>query len=746
MRRTGWGIAAAVLAYTALFYADILFQRRVTVFRDQYTIVMAIDWVVRFLSQWSWPPLWTPYQVLGKPLLAEPLAAIFYPVNWAARLLPFPLGYNASVAVHHALAFAGTYLLLRQRQVRRDAAALGGLLFGFGGLCVAFDNFINALQSAVWLPWTLLAFDRWCITRSARRLAATAIGLSLTLLGGMPEVFGFALVTCLAVAVDRRRDGGASLPHAAAALAGAAGLGFALGAVQLLPTAEYLANSSRASGLRTAGVVRLSLAPFGTLAFLIPRHYVDPSGAFHETAALWEGELADAPWAISLYLGPLLALLAAIDLPRARRRLWLAVGVAFLLLGWGGNLPGYTWLVDRLPLLRTARYPEKFLLVVHLLLAAGAAFGLDAALRDPRRFRRVGAAALGLGFACGLGALIAGYKPSFARELLQRDLLIGAALLLGIAALARLGRQQPRLAALGLIGFAAVDLYRVNARLLPTLDWDDLRRAPDSARAMAGGLQPIRMYSDSLGRPAVAPFPDSTIQEQHLLLFEVANYFGLANLNAPASINLRDHELLSALTEQVPPPHVAALFAGFNTQYVTSPKDLRRYPGLVPILTPRSPLEAYVYRVEGLTPRAYVPNLLVAVPHDEDAVTAMRDGADPARQVAVAAANLPADAPSTMSGNVRLTAYRAEEVELDVQMDTAGVVVLTDSFYPGWEALVDDTPAPVLRANYFARGVYVPSGDHRVVFRYRPLSYRVGAWLSAAALAVVGAMLLRRKS
>ena len=121
-------IAVALLAYTALFYADILFQRRVTAFRDQYTIVMAIDWVVRLLSQWSWPPLWTPFQVLGKPLLAEPLAAIYYAVNWAAWLLPFPLDYNALVGVHHALAAAGADGLLRHRGVGQDAAALLGMV------------------------------------------------------------------------------------------------------------------------------------------------------------------------------------------------------------------------------------------------------------------------------------------------------------------------------------------------------------------------------------------------------------------------------------------------------------------------------------------------------------------------------------------------------------------------------------------------------------------------------------------
>ncbi|MEO8605252.1 MAG: hypothetical protein ABI629_21970 [bacterium] len=735
-------LLAALLAYTALFYFDILFQHRVTVFRDQYTILYAIEWVVRLLSQWSWPPLWTPFQVLGKPLAAEPLAAIFYPLNWLARLLPFPLGANVSVAAHHVLAAAGAYALLRHRRLGHGAAAFGGVLFAFGGLCVAFDNMINALQSATWLPWTVLAFDVWCVRRGGAALLATAVGMALTLLGGMPEVFVFENVLCAAVALDRRVAGGAALWRAAAALLIADLLAVGLGAVQLIPTAEYVLQSSRAAGLRTAGVVRLSLAPLGSFAFLLPRHYVDAGGAFHETAALWEAELHDAPWALTLYLGPLLALAAAGVAARRRSVLWLAVGAAFLGLAWGEHLPGYTALVDRMPLLRTARYPEKFLLVVHGLLVVAAAAGLDAARRAPQRFARVVAAALGLGLACGVALLLVDRAEDFAAALLRRDLAIAAALLGLVAALAWLGRTQPRLASAAFLLLAAADLYRVNARLLPTLDWSELRRAPPAIGAMTRGDDPLRIYSDAVGRPAVAPFPDSVIQEQRLLLMEVANYYGVANLNAPASINLQDHEQLSALTEQVAPEHVAPLFAAFNTAYVTSPKNLQRYPGLTPLLTPQTPLDAYVYRVEGLSPRAYVPDAVVAVAQAADAVEYLRTADAPAARVAVAAADIPPGTPTAMRGSVHLVGYRADSVQLDVAMETAGLVVLSDSFYPGWEAAMDGAPAPIVRANYFVRGVFVGPGPHRLVFDYRPLSYRVGTVISALTACMMLAMLL----
>ena len=738
MKRTGRTAAlvllAAATAYALFFYRDLLLQQRVYVFRDQYTIILAIDHTVRRLSAFDWPPLWTPYQVLGKPLAADPLSAVYYPFNWGLRLLPWPLDYNASIALHHVWAAAGMYCLLRHRALSVLAAAFGGLLFGFGGLFVAFDNMLNALQSSAWAPWALLAFDAWCGRPSVAALAATAFALAMTLLGGMPEVFFLAYALFAAMAIDRRHAGtGAPLRRVVAGGLAAGGLAIGIGAVQLLPTAEYLLNSSRAAGLNVEGVMRLALHPLGVFAFLLPRHFVEPGGRFHETAALWEGALTDAPWALTLYVGPLLVLAVAAGrrLDRFQRRWWLGVGAVFLALALGPSTPGYRWLIEHVPALRAARYPEKFLLVVHGLLAAAAAVGLDSALHDPRSFRLVGRTALAGAAAAAVAAVAVGLWPSFAHALLARDLAIAALGFALIAAIARLGAARAHAAGLALLGLAAVDLYRVNGQLLPTVSWPDAVRAPSTAQAMRRGEDPLRIYSDGLGRAAVPAFPDAFLQEQNLLLMEVANYYGIANLNAPSSINLRDHELLAELTEQVPHEQVAPLLAAFNTAYVTSPKDLQGYPGLQPLHTPASALDAYVYRVEAVAPRAFVPRAVQPVARAADAIDYLRTSSAPAERVAVARDAIPPTLPAAMTGMVRLAAYRPQEVELQASMQTDGLVVLSDTFYPGWDATVDDRPVPIVRANYFARGVFVPAGEHHIVFRYRPASFRIGAAVSA---------------
>jgi uncharacterized membrane protein YfhO len=100
---------------------------------------------------------------------------------------------------------------------------------------------------------------------------------------------------------------------------------------------------------------------------------------------------------------------------------------------------------------------------------------------------------------------------------------------------------------------------------------------------------------------------------------------------------------------------------------------------------------------------------------------------------------LPAGA-AGLSGDdrVAITRYAPSEVEIQADTQAAGFLVLLDNYYPGWEVTVDGQRRTVIRADYFARAVYLDKGQHTVEFVYRPLSFRIGVGLSAAALVVLG--------
>ena len=90
---------------------------------------------------------------------------------------------------------------------------------------------------------------------------------------------------------------------------------------------------------------------------------------------------------------------------------------------------------------------------------------------------------------------------------------------------------------------------------------------------------------------------------------------------------------------------------------------------------------------------------------------------------------------------------RRSEVTLQVNVQSSGnepaLLVLSDAYYPGWQATVDGIDTPIYAANFLFRGVFVPPGEHQVTFVYRPQSWRRGLWISLAGLALLGASACR---
>ena len=82
------------------------------------------------------------------------------------------------------------------------------------------------------------------------------------------------------------------------------------------------------------------------------------------------------------------------------------------------------------------------------------------------------------------------------------------------------------------------------------------------------------------------------------------------------------------------------------------------------------------------------------------------------------------------------------------------MVVFSEIYYPaGWVATIDGKEAEILRANYAFRALEVPAGEHEIVFRFDPKSYKTGANISRvtsallwlALLGVIGGAVVRRK-
>ncbi|MBI2305315.1 MAG: YfhO family protein [Chloroflexi bacterium] len=69
-----------------------------------------------------------------------------------------------------------------------------------------------------------------------------------------------------------------------------------------------------------------------------------------------------------------------------------------------------------------------------------------------------------------------------------------------------------------------------------------------------------------------------------------------------------------------------------------------------------------------------------------------------------------------------------------VDSQAPGFLVLSELYYPGWQAYVDGQEAKIYRANYAFRAVYSDKGQHDVEFRFRPWSFYTGAAITGISL------------
>jgi hypothetical protein len=94
-------------------------------------------------------------------------------------------------------------------------------------------------------------------------------------------------------------------------------------------------------------------------------------------------------------------------------------------------------------------------------------------------------------------------------------------------------------------------------------------------------------------------------------------------------------------------------------------------------------------------------------------------------------------APAGPAESVAVVGYEPQRVELRANLDRPGLVILADTYYPGWRLTVDGKGAPIYRANRMMRAAAVPAGVHTLVYTYEPGSFRLGAAISAAGLVVL---------
>ena len=153
--------------------------------------------------------------------------------------------------------------------------------------------------------------------------------------------------------------------------------------------------------------------------------------------------------------------------------------------------------------------------------------------------------------------------------------------------------------------------------------------------------------------------------------------------------------------------------------------------------------KANVYERTTPGPRAWVVHRAEVLPNADARLARLAAPDFDVYASAILETGLPVNLPGSMAGSTAHVVERGpDRLAVDVHAAADGLLVLSENWYPGWQATVDGAPAPVLRADHTLRAVPIPAGDHRVVLVFDPLSLKLGALVTTGTLVIAGVLLI----
>ena len=159
-----------------------------------------------------------------------------------------------------------------------------------------------------------------------------------------------------------------------------------------------------------------------------------------------------------------------------------------------------------------------------------------------------------------------------------------------------------------------------------------------------------------------------------------------------------------------------------------------------------------IQQIPDVLPRAYfVPRAFEAETNQDALVRLTAPDFDARQEVVIMGSNtdsdtnLPANPEATAEFQVvSIQEFGPNRLHLEVSAPGSGFVVLTDTFYPGWQAEMDGHPVEILQANLAFRAIALEAGQHTIDLYYRPLTFTFGLWISAITCLIIVGIIIRK--
>lgn len=705
-------------------------------------------WRIEAIRQWQEGkvPLWNPYNFSGAPLLANFQSAALYPFNFLFLIFSKESAWTILVALQPFFAMLFTYLYLRRMGIRILSSLFGSISYGISGFMTVWLEYNTVGHIIALLPLQLLSIEILSQNNSKFLWGYFMLTSSvmLSLLAGHPQVALYAIFFTIIYSINRLRGKNRILAFISIAV------GFGLSAVQLLPGLELISVSARANHSYEQMVRGNLIQPWQTLMMFFPNLFGNPVSRTYWPTDTYVGKVT------SIGLIPLFFLFSALRL-RKNTTVRFFISAA-IVIGVFITVNPATALLYRfsLPIISSSS-PTLMVFLLSFCLSTLSAFGIDGWIKEKHSLRKLLTrsiqTSIGIATVAAVFSLVPGLKPhaAVAIRALMYATLISTTTLTGFSiAIKYRHLMLPILWILFVVH--VIDLSYAFFKFNPFVPVSYLYPNHVISDYLSKQNSPQRFWG--YGTAAI----DANIAT-YLRIYSPDGYDPLYPKWYGEFIGAsKNGKLVRTFTNS--DRSDARIISGFGeTDFPDNPlrKQILRALGVSTILD----------RTEnGTTEKTFPPEKYTLVPVSDwrvfndigspDIVRIASRSAvaqtknefeniffdpsfDPSFQVILHDPALP---PLAGTGNVIVTAYTSNRVEASTETQGTTMMVIANTYYPGWRAFVDGQPTSLLRVNWAMNGVLIPSGKHVVALLYEPASYRIGLWVSVLSVFLFAGMVV----
>ncbi|MBN1878556.1 YfhO family protein [bacterium] len=679
-------------------------------------------------------PLWDPTAFCGFPFAGIYQNALIYPPDRLLDFLPVSTYTLIRNVFHILLAGAGMGFYLKRYRMKQCAVTFGTLAFGISGFMIVWLGHPHA-KVAAWLPMLFLGMDH-ILSKSPKAVPIAGLAMTMTLIAGHIEtalhtISAALLYLILSLFIDKESRHHIFFKTLIVLFVSVISL--CIAGSMIIPFSEYLTRSvafaTRSSGVITQGW----LDPILAITLLMPRVFGSSADFNYWYPGFNSSEIGGG------YVGVITVLLAITAVFALWRKPFVIKhGLLVLLSGLiSFGIPPFYSLISKLPGFKMS-YNFRLVIILGFSSIALASYMIDRMIESIRPIMRYASSVT----AILLSALCFASIPILLRHTDQIPVTrpsvsaIATTIILIFGALTVLlsGKHLSATPQIFLMLLVIIDLLYFGYGFNPVTASNFPEHWPLSKPFVQVHSDPFRVLPIGKTYPPhiCAMMNMHDIRGNDALTPQITDDF-----IACIEPDVRSPFTLPALRLMYLNNWTSPLLNALNVRYILFPAtETQSIPeGLQPVRTSGG---VHIFRNPNCMPRAFCVSHWKVVAEDQAVLEALRS---PDVDLTVTAYLTDCESvPSSSSGGSQtaaaVTGYDNHEVNVATSTDSNSLLVLADTFFPGWQATVDEKPVECLRVNHMMRGVFLDSGNHTVRFKYCPVSWRLGLFFT-----LIGCML-----